>query len=577
MTARLSIASRIWLLVAVVAAMSLIVFGVAIWKADALTQKAVDETTAIATLEDEVQLKALAQSTAAMIGAAVRDIEDETERREITRALLQDTLYFANNWEENQSGYYFVYTFEGICIAHPIKPHLNDTDVWNFQDPDGTYLFREMSKAAQAGGDFVPYAWEKPGDDFTSPKLSYAAAIPNTEWYVGTGVYTDDVASEAARIQEEFAATAGAANRATIAFTLGYLVLVVAPFVYIIAQRSIVRPLRGVVRRMADIAEGEGDLTQRLRERGNDELSELCKSFNKFIIRIESAICNVASAADTVSRSSSEIAASSAELASTTEAQSDRARDTINAVSELAESTGRIVECSNNCAESARAAKEAAGLGKDAVESTITGIASIQEASSFASQSVGSLGELGEQIGAILEVINDIADQTNLLALNAAIEAARAGEHGRGFAVVADEVRKLAERTTGATGEISETISTIQSETDTAIAHMRTGTSAIESGTESAMDAGDRLHNIVNTTDTAVSSIQEIASLADQQNHASDNAMHATERIQATVVESSAAAEQCAATAENLRSEAQNLSSLVAQFRYGSPDEAKAE
>lgn len=568
MISKLTIASRIWLLVAVVAGMSLIVFGVAVWKAETLTQKAVDEATELANAEDGVQLKGLAESTAAIIGAAVSEVGDEAERREIARKLIDNALYYGNNWEETQSGYYFLYTFDGICVAHPIKPQLNDTDVWDFQDPDGTYLFRKMSEAAQAGGGFVPYSWEKPGDDFTSPKMSYAAAIPGTDWYVGTGVYTDDVALEAERIREEFDATAALANMKIVFISLGYLVFVVAPLVFLIAQRSIVRPIRGVVNRMGDIAEGEGDLTQRLRERGNDELSQLSRSFNTFISRIEGTISQVACAANSVKNSSSEIAASSEQLSVATQEQSERVTDALVSVQSLADSTERIVETTASCTASAQNAMEAASKGQEAVQRTIGGIETIRETTSAASQSVSSLGELGEQIGAILEVINDIADQTNLLALNAAIEAARAGEHGRGFAVVADEVRKLAERTTGATGEISQTIETIQTQTNTTVQHMESGTHAVDHGSESATDAGERLNHIVDTTEAAVDGIGDISGLADQQRGASESAAAATETIQSALVESSAAAEQCASTAVRLRGDAEDLAGLVSSFKY---------
>ena len=171
------------------------------------------------------------------------------------------------------------------------------------------------------------------------------------------------------------------------------------------------------------------------------------------------------------------------------------------------------------------------------------------------------------QIGEVIDVINDIADQTNLLALNAAIEAARAGEHGRGFAVVADEVRKLADRTTEATREIAESIQAIRDDTGQAVSQMNAGTEQVQMGADRAKEAGQSLEQIVaNATDVA-QMIQSIAATAEQQSAAASHVSETIDMISAVSVETSEEADKNASALVNLRSTAQHLGTVVGQFK----------
>ncbi len=186
---------------------------------------------------------------------------------------------------------------------------------------------------------------------------------------------------------------------------------------------------------------------------------------------------------------------------------------------------------------------------------------------SKSSQAVTSLGKKGEQIGQIIEVINDIAEQTNLLALNAAIEAARAGEHGRGFAVVADEVRKLAERTTTATEEVARSIKEIQSETDGAVRTIEAGSQRVAKGVELANSAGEALSQIVATSQTVAGMVQSIAAAAEQQSAASEQISRSIEQINAVTLESTQGATQAAQAASQLSQQAETLQALVGRFK----------
>jgi methyl-accepting chemotaxis protein len=192
---------------------------------------------------------------------------------------------------------------------------------------------------------------------------------------------------------------------------------------------------------------------------------------------------------------------------------------------------------------------------------------SINDSVSASAASVQELGKRGTQIGEIIAVINDIADQTNLLALNAAIEAARAGEHGRGFAVVADEVRKLADRTTKATEEIGESIQAIQTETGDAVERMNAGTAEVERGVELATGAGESLRRIVAGARDVAGMIRSIAAAAEQQSAASEEVSRNVESISSVTRQSSEGAGQAATAAAELSAKAERLQGLVARFK----------
>jgi methyl-accepting chemotaxis protein len=233
----------------------------------------------------------------------------------------------------------------------------------------------------------------------------------------------------------------------------------------------------------------------------------------------------------------------------------------------MSSSVIEVAKKSSQASEQATKAGQQATEGGSVVEQTVVGMQAINEAVSAGAVSVTELGKRGEQIGEIIKVINDIADQTNLLALNAAIEAARAGEHGRGFAVVADEVRKLAERTTKATEEVAGSIRAIQDETRTAVERMTTGTQQVEVGVEKANAAGITLKGIVASANDVASMIQSIAAASEQQSSASEQISRSLESISSVTREATAGASQAAQASTELSSKAEQLRSMVARFK----------
>jgi methyl-accepting chemotaxis protein len=365
----------------------------------------------------------------------------------------------------------------------------------------------------------------------------------------------------------EDAATKSASQATTMLIVGSLIASVIGVLSAFLIARAVLKPLRTVIDRLRDIAEGEADLTKRVDETRKDELGELGKWFNVFVKNMQQILTDVRGASNQVAAAATEIAASSEEMARGMDQQSGQVTQIGSAVAEMSSSVIEVAKKSSQASEQATKAGQQATEGGSVVEQTVVGMQAINEAVSAGAVSVTELGKRGEQIGEIIKVINDIADQTNLLALNAAIEAARAGEHGRGFAVVADEVRKLAERTTKATEEVAGSIRAIQDETRTAVERMTTGTQQVEVGVEKANAAGITLKGIVASANDVASMIQSIAAASEQQSSASEQISRSLESISSVTREATAGASQAAQASTELSSKAEQLRSMVARFK----------
>jgi len=330
--------------------------------------------------------------------------------------------------------------------------------------------------------------------------------------------------------------------------------------------RQIVSVLGAVVSRVRAIA--EGDLTgDSLPIRGRDELATLSEATNTMTDQLRDMLGRIQQTSDQVASAAMQVSGGSEEMARTVDTQKSQVEQVSAAVEELSQSVTEVANNANEASDSAQRTGQTAGEGGQIVERTVEQINDVAQIVERTGKSVGSLGEQAESIGQIIAVINDIADQTNLLALNAAIEAARAGEHGRGFAVVADEVRKLAERTTQATSEVGASIESIQQETRLVVEQMDTTRGRVSESTELAGRAGESLRSIVGATEGVAQGVTTIASSAEQQAAASQEIAASMTEISQSTSEVAQAASQSAQAATELSGNAEELNQIIARFR----------
>lgn len=342
--------------------------------------------------------------------------------------------------------------------------------------------------------------------------------------------------------------------------------IVFSIIICIVITRGITGALANVFNTMAAIA--DGDLTTRSSITSSDEMGMLGKEMNSMGEKLSGIICRLSGNSLSVSSAAVEMHSTAAQMATSTEELAAQASTIATACEEMSATSSEIARNCHIAANDSAKANDAAQMGAQVVEETVKVMALIADRVRSSAQTVETLGSRSDQIGQIIGTIEDIADQTNLLALNAAIEAARAGEQGRGFAVVADEVRALAERTTKATREIGEMIKSIQSETKSAVSAMDEGVRQVEQGTAEAGKSGQALRHILEQIASVTSQVNQIAVAAEEQTATTMEINNNIQQITEVAHMTSTSSHEEAEAANQLARLAEDLKGMVEQFKY---------
>ncbi len=448
-------------------------------------------------------------------------------------------------YEDNE--YFWINNMQPTMLMHAVKPALNNKDVSGVKDPNGKKIFMEFVKLAKAQGEgVVYYLWPKAGSDIDVEKVSYIKLYKPWGWIIGTGVYIDDIN---AVVWERIKHVLSALFFSLIAMTILALWI----------SRSILVPCKQTLDALNDIASGDGDLTKQLPLNGKDELSHIATAFNEFTTKIRSIVVNMVPVSDSITNSANDlnhVAQDSSEKAQ----RQHQAVDTVaSAMNELHASNQEVANAAQHAAEAAKEASEKGAQGAQVIDKASNQIDSLSSLLSQTEANTQKLAQDSQDVGTVLDVIRGIAEQTNLLALNAAIEAARAGEQGRGFAVVADEVRTLATRTQASTDEIEQIVSSLQKrakEVSESMAQTQVQSSQTQ---EQAVLAKDSLHAIGEQVNLILTLNEQIAEASSQQTLATDEISQNLTNIADHSVQTSEQAEQVALASNKMLEDGEQL------------------
>ncbi|MEI8653838.1 methyl-accepting chemotaxis protein [Pseudoalteromonas sp. Hal273] len=536
-----SISQRFSLLIAIV------VFGLIILSISSLTHQ-------YSSLKDEQYIK-----TQNVVETAYSIIEHyyalEQDNTLTQQQAQSQALNAIKALRYDKTNYFWINNYQPTMVMHPIKPALDGKDLTNNKDPDGKALFVDMVNIVKRSGEgFIPYKWPKPGKDKPVEKIAFVKGFNQWQWIIGSGVYLDS-------IEEAFSE-----QRNLIVISAIIMIIAVILLSYFIGK-SILIPTRLAADMMKDISQGEGDLTRKLNESGNDEISELSRSFNLFALKMRESLVHVAQSANDVSEHTHTVDDSSRTSHSFIELQNDSSTQVAAAMEQM---THQIHDVSRNAEAAEQAAKDAAqnaSTGKNVVAQTITAIETLSSNIETVSRVTEDLANESHNIGSVLDVIRSISEQTNLLALNAAIEAARAGEHGRGFAVVADEVRTLASRTGQSTDEIQTMITKLQEGAKAAVEAVKSSQALSVSTVEQASSANTSLNEIERLVSIITEMNSQIARATEQQTQAADEVNLRINELSQSTEQSLNNTKQLTDASDNLKQSSEGLSSVVNRFK----------
>ncbi len=527
----------------------------------------------------------------------IKQIYDRQQKGELTEEqakkqaadLVRDMRY------DDGAGYFWIDTYEGVNVVLLGRDTEGKSRI-NLTDPEGRHFIKEMiENGRKEGGGYTDLMFAKPNETTPLPKRNYTATFAPYKWVLGTGVWIDYIDS---RIAEEQAA-ADEAFKSTLINTIiiNIVLLTIFSALGMWAANSLVGPLQIVTARLGVMATGDFREDNSLEEvfHRTDEIGEMSRALHKVQTEVSSMMKQIIEASQQVASSCQQLTDSSEQsaevsgtvansivnVAGSCSEQFTEVENASSNIESLSQSMERFKKTIEHAGQVVSEAKGQADSGEKEVTGAVKQMELIEQSVSQSAQVIEELGKESDKIGTIVDAISQIAEQTNLLALNAAIEAARAGEHGRGFAVVADEVRKLAEQSSSSAGEISSLIGSIQEKARNAVSVMQDGVSQVQNGVGAVNGAGNSFKDIAGMVEQVVDETTEmertVASLAKNTSTIADainkisemsrNVASEAESVSAATEEQTATMNEIAGASRRLTEMAESMESSVERFK----------
>ncbi|EGU47914.1 Methyl-accepting chemotaxis protein [Vibrio ichthyoenteri ATCC 700023] len=454
---------------------------------------------------------------------------------------MDDMVSLLNNFKIEKSGYVYLTDASGAVKIH------RDRSVT--QSSLAQFYGVESSKLLNKSGFNLIEA------DYQGQRVFVSSTyVPSMDWFVIGVVPVDEVFADLAQVAQQMIMTTG---------------VIAALFIFmgVLLANSITRPIRAIAERFSDLGKGDGDLSQRIEVKGHDEIGQLSAGFNGFIEKIHQSMKEVALTSHALQAAADNVSNRAHSTHDNSQQQHDQTIQLVTAINQMGATISEIASNAATAAETAAQASDNTQVGQSVVNKAKDAISRLALDIDNTGQVVGQLASTTQQIGSILDVIRDISDQTNLLALNAAIEAARAGEQGRGFAVVADEVRNLASRTAVSTDEIQKMINQLQSDAKDAVMAMEAGKSVTHEGVASSDEAVEVLTSISERIHDISDRNTQVATATEEQSTVVYTINNNIEEINAINAATTSTAEELALASAELKDLSQRLDSMVGSFK----------
>ena len=559
--------------------------GVIYVTASRIKDSAIADVSEVMFVEQKEKIQLGTQTMAVALSKALAGISDRQGQHAIISAYIKNYRF-----EEDQSGYYYTYISTKIFM-HPTLPQREGEDLGQTADANGVYYVRELYAKAQAGGGFVSFVFPKPPSMVNTPKLAYVEYIPGTDIWISTGIYIDNIEAYKA-VMEERMASSLLKQIGIISGLIVLLLLIVTPF-SLLTLHSIFKPLKETVHAAEQLA--AGDLAISLKASGNDEITVLQNSFLKMSENLRSGFTavqakeaealfqaeesrkvthkmlqvteEVEQAAQDMETTVSRISQSATRVKTGSAIQSERIQAILTSIEQFSTEILQVVQTAETAADQSQQSHKKVEIGMDMALAAGSAMEKLHLITETLTENINHLGKQSATIGGIMRIITDIADQINILAMNASIEAAHAGEAGRGFTVVAEEVRKLADKTRGAAEDVNSSIMDMQKLVGLNISSMDNVTTYVAQVTQLAEKSVGSLRDAQTIVKDSMIQVQSIAALVDQQSVSSKAVVSLVNDVNGITQNNDQLVTQVDAELQALFHKSQELLNLVSEVR----------